>query len=336
MMRSVRFGQTGIKVSEICLGTMTFGNEADEATSRAIMDRAFDAGVNFFDTADIYTRGTTEEIVGRWVKERRDDIVLATKVHFPTGKGVNDKGSSRRHILQGAEASLKRLQTDYVDVLYLHHWDDETPLEESLGALDHLVRQGKVHYIAVSNFSAWQTVKAIDCAQANGFAPVAALQPMYSLVKRIAEVEILPMAAHEGIAVCPYNAMAAGLLTGKYNRGETGRITVHPMYAERYKDTGYLEIAEKFCAQADKLGVLPAALAVAWVTSHPAVTSALVGARNVEQLDQALKSQEITLTPAEREAISALSPAPPLATDREAPSKLHIPKAAEHREKATR
>lgn len=335
-MRFVRFGQTGIKVSEICLGTMTFGNEADEATSRAIMDRAFDAGVNFFDTADIYTRGTTEEIVGRWVKERRDDIVLATKVHFPTGKGVNDKGSSRRHILQGVEASLKRLQTDYVDVLYLHHWDDETPLEESLGALDYLVRQGKVHYIAVSNFSAWQTVKAIDCARANGFAPVAALQPMYSLVKRIAEVEILPMAAHEGIAVCPYNAIGAGLLTGKYNRGETGRITVHPMYAERYKDTSYLEIAERFCAHADILGVLPAALAVAWVTSHPAVTSALVGARNVDQLNQVLKSQEIALTPEGREAISALSEAPPLATDREPPSKMHIPKAAEHRDPVKR
>lgn len=335
-MRYVRFGQTGIKVSELCLGTMTFGNEADEAGSRAIMDRAFDAGINFFDTADIYTRGTTEEIVGRWLKERRDEIVLATKVHFPTGKGVNDKGSSRRHILQGVEASLKRLQTDFIDVLYLHHWDEETPLEESLGALDHVVRQGKAHYVAVSNFSAWQTVKAIECAKANGFAPVAALQPMYSLVKRIAEVEILPMAAHEGIAVCPYNAMAAGLLTGKYNRGETGRITVHPMYAERYKDTSYLDIAEKFCAHADLLGVSPAALAVAWVTSHPAVTSALVGARTVGQLDQALKSQEISLTPEGRESISALSPEPPLATDREPPSKLHIPKAAEHRDKAAR
>ncbi len=330
-MRYVRFGQAGIKVSELCLGTMTFGNEADEALSRLIMDRALEAGVNFFDTADIYTRGTTEQIVGRWLQERRDAIVLATKVYFPTGKGVNERGSSRLHILKGVEASLKRLQTDYIDVLYLHHWDEGTPLEESLGAMDQLVRQGKVHYLAVSNFSAWQTVKAIECAKANGFAPVSALQPMYSLVKRVAEVEILPMAAHEGIAVCPYNAMGAGLLTGKYNRGETGRITVHPMYAERYKDPSYLEIAEKFCAHAKTLGVTSAALSVAWVVSHPAVTSALVGARNVEQLDQALASQEITLTPEEREAIAALSPAPPLPTDREPAAAMHISKEAEHR-----
>jgi aryl-alcohol dehydrogenase-like predicted oxidoreductase len=330
-MRYVRFGQTGIKVSEICLGTMTFGNEADEDLSRRIMDRAFEAGVNFFDTADIYTRGTTEQIVGRWLKERREAIVLATKVHFPTGKGVNERGSSRLHILRGVEASLKRLQTDHIDVLYLHHWDEETPLAESLGAMDHLVRQGKVHYVAVSNFSAWQTVKAIECAKSNDFAPVCALQPMYSLVKRVAEVEILPMAAHEGIAVCPYNALAAGLLTGKYNRGETGRITVHPMYAERYKDPSYLETAAKFCAYAKKCGVTPAALAVAWVVSHRAVTSALVGARNVEQLEQALASQDISLTPDEREEISALSPAPPLPTDREPPVAMHIPKEAEHR-----
>jgi len=335
-MNYVRFGQTGIKVSEICLGTMTFGNEADEDTSRLIMDRAVDAGVNFFDTADIYTRGTTEQIVGRWLKDRRDQIVLATKVYFPTGTGVNDRGSSRLHILKGVEASLKRLQTDHIDVLYLHHWDDGTPLAESLGALDQLVRQGKVHYLAVSNFSAWQTVKAIECARANGFAPIAALQPMYSLVKRVAEVEILPMAKHEGIAVCPYNALGAGLLTGKYNRGEKGRISVHPMYAERYKDPSYLEIAEKFCAYADKRGVTPAALAVAWVVSHPAVTSALVGARNIEQFDQALASQDVVLTPEEREEISMFSPAPPLPTDREPPSKMHIPKEAEHRGAAAR
>ncbi len=333
-MKYVRFGQAGIKVSEICLGTMTFGNEADEALSRLIMDRAFDVGVNFFDTADIYTRGTTEQIVGRWLKDRRDQIILATKVYFPTGTGPNERGSSRLHILKGVEASLQRLQTDYIDVLYLHHWDEHTPLAESLGAINDLVRQGKVHYVAVSNFSAWQTVKAIECARANGFAPIAALQPMYSLVKRVAEIEILPMAKHEGIAVCPYNALGAGLLTGKYNRGEKGRISVHPMYAERYKDPSYLEVAEKFCAYADKLGVTPAALAVAWVVSHPAVTSALVGARNVEQLDQALTSQEITLTPEEREIIAEFSPAPPLPTDREPPSKMHIPKEAEHRDAA--
>lgn len=335
-MRYVRFGDTGIKVSRLCLGTMTFGNEADEARSREIMDRAFDAGINFFDTADIYTHGTTEEIVGRWLEGRRQKVVLATKVHFPTGKGVNEKGNSRLHILSGVERSLKRLQTDYVDVLYLHHWDDETPIEESLAAIDHLVRQGKVLYGAVSNFSAWQTVKAIECARARGYAPVTAHQPMYNLTKRVAEVEILPMALDYRIAVCPYSPMAAGLLSGKYNRGETGRITHHPMYKERYKDPVHIEIAQRFIDYAQSRGLSPVALAVAWCGSHPAVTSPIIGARNVEQLDAALPSVDIDLTPEQREEISALSPAPPLPTDREPPSKMHIPKAAEHRDPAAR
>ena len=169
-MKYVAFGKTGIRVSELCLGTMTFGNEADEDASRGIMDRAFERGVNFFDTADVYSRGTTEEIVGRWLNGRRKDVVLASKVHYPTGKGVNERGSSRLHILHGVENSLKRLQTDYLDLLYLHHWDDETPIEESLSAMDHLVQQGKVLYCGVSNFSAWQTMKTVDCAKANRFA----------------------------------------------------------------------------------------------------------------------------------------------------------------------
>ena len=331
-MRCVRFGNTGIKVSELCLGTMTFGNEADEDASRQIMDRAFDAGVNFFDTADVYTGGTTEEIVGRWLEGRRQKIVLATKVHFPTGKGINERGSSRLHILSGVERSLKRLQTDYVDILYLHHWDDDTPIEESLAAVDHLVNQGKVIYGAVSNFSAWQTVKAIESARVHGYAPVTAHQPMYNLTKRVAEVEILPMALDYGIAVCPYSPIAAGLLTGKYNRGEKGRISHHPMYKERYKGTIHVELAEKFTAYAKLHDWNPAALAVAWCGSHPAVTAPIIGARNVEQLDAALLSTEIRLSPEQRAEISALSPEPPLATDREPLSQTHIPKAGEHRD----
>lgn len=316
-MRYVPFGRTGIKVSEICLGTMTFGKEADEGESIRIMERAFEAGVNFFDTADVYNRGLTEEIVGRWLGPRREQIVLASKVYFPVGKGVNERGSSRLHILRGVECSLKRLKTDWLDVLYLHHWDEDTPIEESLRAITLLVDQGKVLYAAVSNFAAWQTMKAIAVARAEGLVPIAAIQPMYNLVKRQCEVEILPMARSEGLAVCPYSPIAAGLLTGKYQRKEQGRIDVNPMYKERYKDPLYMEISTRFVRFAQERGYQPAALAVAWVTSHPDVTSAIIGARNAEQLEVALSSQAIVLNEAARDEITALSIEPPLATDRE-------------------
>ena len=328
-MKYVAFGKTGIRVSELCLGTMTFGNEADEETSHTIMDRALDAGVNFIDTADVYTHGTTEEIVGRWLKPRRREIVLASKVHYPTGEGVNERGSSRLHILRGVEDSLRRLQTDYLDVVYLHHWDEHTPIEQSLSAMSHLVSQGKVLYCGVSNFSAWQTMKAIAAAEKYGWAPVVAVQPMYNLVKRIAEVEILPLAESEGLAVCPYSPLAAGLLTGKYHRGERGRISHHPMYRERYKDAGYMEAAGHFVDYAQSIGLTPAALAIAWVISHPAVTSAIIGARNLDQLEASLAGREIELNEEIRSAVSALSPAPPRATDREDPEALHIPGAGE-------
>lgn len=316
-MEYAYLGRTGVRVSEICLGTMTFGNEADEAESVRIMDRAADAGVNFFDTADIYSRGESERITGRWLEGKRDGIVLASKVHFATGEGINEGGSSRLHILRGVEASLKRLRTDRLDILYLHHWDDHAAIEESLGAIDHLVRQGKVLYAAVSNFSAWQTMKAIAAARERGLAPIVAIQPQYSLLKRLAEVEILPMAADAGLGVCPYSPMAAGLLTGKYQRNEAGRISTHPLYIERYKDPVHREVSDKFVAYAIANGHEPGALAVAWVVGHPAVTSAIVGARNLAQFEAALKAVDIRLDEETRAAISDLSVEPPLPTERE-------------------
>lgn len=316
-MNYVNLASTGVKVSRVCLGTMTFGKEADEAEGRAIMDRAFDAGINFFDTANIYNKGITEEIVGRWIKERRDSVVLASKCHFPTGDGVNERGSSRRHILRAVEDSLLRLQTDWIDLLYLHHWDDEVALEQSLAALDTLVRQGKVMYCGVSNFSAWQTMKAAALARSLGLAPIVAIQPMYNIVKRQAEVEILPLALSENIAVCPYNPLAAGLLTGKYHRNQTGRLKESEMYARRYEAPAYWEAAARFLDHADKVGDPPAALALAWVMSHPAVTSTIIGARSVDQFNDTVRGAKIVLTSEERQAISALSPAPPRATDRE-------------------
>lgn len=318
------FGKTGFQVSEICLGTMTFGNEADEKTSGKLMDMAVDAGVNFFDTADVYNKGETENIIGRWMGDKRDSIVLATKTHYPTGGGINDKGSSRRHIMLGVEASLKRLKTDYIDILYLHHWDEHTDLEITLSALNDLVAQGKILHVAVSNFSAWQTAKTIQVAQHRGWAPVVAIQPMYSLIKRVAEIEIFPMAKEENIAICPYSPMGAGMLTGKYHRKEEGRITQNKMYIERFKNPEYMETAGKFVKYAEKHAHHPASLSLKWAAAHPLVTSAIVGCWNPAQLELALQSQEIDLTPEQRDEITALSPTPPSATDREDRTLLSI------------
>ncbi|MCC6488245.1 MAG: aldo/keto reductase [Candidatus Hydrogenedentes bacterium] len=319
-MKYALLGKTGVRVSEVCLGTMTFGKEADEGTSAAIMNRALDAGVNFFDTANIYNKGLTEEIVGRWMGPRREEIVLASKAHFPTGPGVNNQGSSRRHLMKAVEDSLRRLRTDRLDILYLHHWDEHTAIEESLAAVTTLVEQGKVLYLGVSNFAAWQVMKTLALAQARGYAQVVCMQPMYNLVKRQAEVELLPLALSEGVAVCPYSPIAAGLLTGKYQRGEGGRIKENPMYAERYRNSSYMEIAADFVAYASTKGLSPAALANAWVISHPAVTAAIVGARNLDQFNDALGCVDIELSPEQRREITALSIDPPLATDREDPA----------------
>lgn len=316
-MNYVPLARTGVHVSELCLGTMTFGNEADEATSKAIMDRAWDAGINFFDTANIYNKGLTEEIVGRWMQPHREQLVLASKLHFPTGDDVNARRSSRRHILIEVEKSLKRLQTDRLDILYLHHWDAETAIEETLRALELLVQHGKAIYIGLSNFSAWQTMKALGVAREFNLSPAVCLQPMYNLVKRQAEVEILPMAQSESLSVFPYSPLGGGLLTGKYSRGESGRIEANPMYKERYKDQSNFDIAERFAAFANEHGHTPSSLATAWVGSHPGVTAPIVGARNLDQLEQALAAADIDMTPELRDAIAALSPTPPLATDRE-------------------
>ncbi|HOZ46920.1 MAG TPA: aldo/keto reductase [Candidatus Hydrogenedentes bacterium] len=316
-MKYVPFGRTGIRVSQLCLGTMTFGKEADEATSVKIMDRALDVGINFFDTANVYNNGLTEEIIGRWMGPHRESIILASKAHFPTGDGPNERGSSRRNITLSVEKSLKRLGTDWLDVLYLHRWDDETAIEESLEALGDLIARGKVLYAAVSNFAAWQTMKALGvAAMASRAATITAIQPMYNLVKRQAEVEILPQAQAEGLAVCPYNPLAAGLLTGKYQQGQSGRLHESDMYKERYKSQQYWTVAEAFAGYAREHGYSPAALAVAWVASHPAVTAPILGARSLEQLNDTLGCLDIELDQQARATVSALSIDPPLATDR--------------------
>jgi len=316
IMEYALFGKTGMRVSRFCMGAMTFGNETDEAGSVAIMNRAEELGINFFDTSNNYNNGRSEEILGRWIKSRRDTVVVATKAHFPVGPGPNDHGSSRRHLTLSVEASLRRLGTDRLDILYLHHWDEDTDLEQTLSAVDWLVQQGKVLYLGVSNFSAWQTMKALGLSQFRQYAPVVCLQPMYNLVKRQAEVELFPLALEEDLAVCPYNPLAAGLLTGKYQKNQTGRIQENDMYRERYRNGQYWEVSDRFVQFAAARGVSPAGLAMAWVASHPAVTSPILGARNLDQLNDTLSCLDLEMTPELRAEIGALSIAPPLATDR--------------------
>src|SRR5271154_1653076 len=223
-MKHKPLGRTGVQVSELCFGTMSFGGDADEATSAAMYKACRDAGINFYDCADQYNKGRSEEILGALIRGHRDDLVITTKCFNPMGEDVNARGTSRRHVIRAVDASLKRLQTDRVDVLFLHQFDKLTPVEESMRALEDMVRAGKVLYPAVSNWSAWQTQRAVDIQEKHNWARLQVLQPMYNLVKRQAEVEILPMAEAHGIGVIPYRPAGAGLLSGKYSGAASGRL----------------------------------------------------------------------------------------------------------------
>ncbi|BAJ64534.1 aldo/keto reductase [Anaerolinea thermophila] len=312
-------GRTGVRVSQLCFGTMTFGGDADEETSAALYRRCREAGINFFDCANIYNGGKSEELLGRFVKGHRQEVILTSKVYFPPNQDVNARGATRRNIMLNVEESLRRLGTDYLDVYFIHRFDELTPLEETLRALDDLVQAGKVLYLGASNFAAWQIAKALGISARYGWSPFAVIQPMYNLVKRQAEVEILPLALSEGLGVIPYSPLGAGLLTGKYgvtSRPEQGRLVEHPIYKVRYGDEWMYEVAERFVHFARERGYSPAALAVAWVGSHPAVTAPIIGARNLAQLEESLLSLQIQMTPELRAEISSLSPEPPPATDR--------------------
>jgi aryl-alcohol dehydrogenase-like predicted oxidoreductase len=315
-------GKTGVKVSRIALGAMAFGGDADEATAAQIWRAARDAGVNFIDTADVYNEGRSEQIVGRLMASERDRLVIATKAYFPAAgpsTDMNARGSSRYHLVRAVEASLRRLATDRIDVYYLHRFDDVTDLGETLRAVDDLVRSGKILYPACSNFAAWQVAHALGIQALHGMAPLTAIQPMYNVAKRQVEVEILPMAERLGVAVVPYSPTGGGLLTGKYGVGkkpERGRLRDMKMYVTRYDSDANYAIADRFCAVAAELGHAPATLAVAWVASHPAVTSVLVGGRDVGQIAQSLAAVDLVLDAETRAKVSAVSPEPAPATDR--------------------
>jgi len=311
-MDYVRLGQSGLKVSRVALGTMTFGREADEATSFLLLDAFRERGGTLIDTADAYSGGASEELIGRWLKQRgeRDRVVLATKAYAVTGPGPNDAGLSRLHLLRAVEASLKRLQTDVIDLYQIHRWDPETPPEETLEALDDLVRQGKVRYVGCSNVAAWQLARFLQASQVNHWARFVSVQPIYNALSRGIELELLPLCQREGLGVVAYNPLAGGMLTGKYRRGEpmpTGaRLEAFELYYRRYYTEEALGIVERFGEAARERGVSAAQLALGWVLAEPRVTCPIVGARSLEQLLDTLGGAELRLTPREREAIPAV------------------------------
>ncbi|MCL4543650.1 MAG: aldo/keto reductase [Chloroflexi bacterium] len=300
-MRIKRLGHTGLKVSEICLGTMTFGSQADEDTSRAIVQRALDAGVNFFDTANVYNAGRSEEITGRILKDVRRDIVLATKVHHRMGPGPNDAGQSRKHIMDAVEASLRRLGTDYIDLYQVHRFDPETPLEETLSALDDLVRAGKVRYAGCSNYAAWQLTKALWISDVRRLTRYDSVQPRYNLISRTIEGELLPLCADQGVGVIVYNPLGGGMLTGKHRR-EAGpaagtRFDNNRNYQNRYWRDIVFDAVDRFREIAADQPATMAQLALAWTLANPVVTSAILGATSVQQLEETLPATEVTLSP---------------------------------------
>ncbi len=310
-MDHVRLGRTGLKVSRLCLGTMTFGNQCDEPTSRAILDAAVEGGITFLDTADVYplggsteTAGRTEEIIGRWMAGRRHELVVATKCHFPMSGRPFDRGSSRRHVLDAVDASLRRLGTDFVDLYQLHHFDPETPIDETLRALEDVVRSGRARYVGCSNFLAWQVARALGRSEVLGVARFDSVQPRYNLLFREFERELFPLCLSEGIGVIPYNPIAGGLLSGKHRReggpppGSRFTLgTAATMYQERYWHEREFATVDALRALAREAGLDLVTLAVAWVMANPAVTAPIVGASRPEQLRPSLAAASAALAP---------------------------------------
>ncbi len=311
-MKIRKLGRTGLKVSNLCLGAMTFGNKewgCDEPTSKAIIHRFLDAGGNFVDTADVYSNGVSEEITGRAIKGKRQQVVLATKVAGPMGAGPNDLGLSRRHVLEGVDASLRRLGTDWIDLYQVHAYDPTTPLDETLRALDDCVRTGRVRYVGCSNYSAWQLMKATALARELGTARFDALQPQYSLACRTIEREHLPLCREEGIGVIPWSPLAGGLLTGKVRKGKVNegtRASIDPNWS-RFRTEKNFEIAESVVRVAQSLGKTPSQVALAWVMSQPGITSPIFGARTLEQLEDNLGAVQVLLDEEARKRLEEVS-----------------------------
>ena len=310
-MKTVRLGRTAAQVSELCFGTMSFGGDADEASSGAIYARCRDAGIDFFDCADAYAGGASEEILGRLIKGHRDEVFITSKC------GMGEwKSATRRDVRRSCEASLNRLGVERIDLYFIHRWDAATPVEETLRALEDLRREGKVAHFGCSNFAAWQIARANGIAAREGWAPFEVIQPMYNLIKRQSEVEILPLASAEDLAVISYGPGAGGLLTGKYAKGAEGRFSVNAEYQKRYDDPYFHDTAVAYSEFAAARGVHPMTLAVAWVMRNPAITCPIIGARSVEQLEASLAAADFEMDDALFAEMTALSRTPPPATDR--------------------
>jgi aryl-alcohol dehydrogenase-like predicted oxidoreductase len=318
-MQYTTLGSTGFNVSRLCMGVMTFGRESDEPTSAAMFARCREAGINFFDCANVYAGGESERIVGRLIAGCRDDLVVTSKVGMKMGDGPGQSGLGRAHVMQQIDDSLSRLGVDCLDVYFAHQFDPDTPVEQTLRAFDDIVKAGKARALGVSNYAAWQIAKARGICAAEGLAMFEVMQPMYSLVKRQAEVELLPLAEAENMGVISYSPLGGGVLTGKYSGGarpDDVRLTRQDNYAKRYSEAAYFDIADAFVAHAAERGVHPATLAVAWVMHHPAITAPIIGARTLEQLEPSLAAADLDLTDTWRDEISDLSIEPPPATDR--------------------
>ncbi|MBN9305762.1 MAG: aldo/keto reductase [Devosia sp. 67-54] len=318
-MQLRRLGNSGAIVSAWCLGTMTFGNEADEATSFALMDLYAKAGGNFIDTADVYSDGASEAIVGRWLQARPTEarqMLVATKGRFPTGSGPNDIGLSRRHLGMALDASLRRLGVEHIDLYQMHAWDGLTPLEETLRFLDDAVRAGKIGYYGFSNYLGWQVTKAVQIAKFMGYAPPVTLQPHYNLIVRDIEFEIVPACLDANMGLLPWSPLGGGWLTGKYRRDTTPtgatRLGENPnrgqeSYAQRNASERVWGIIAALETVAGARGVSMAEVALAWVCGRPAVTSVILGARTPEQLAQNLKADGLQLAPEEVAKLDAAS-----------------------------
>jgi 1-deoxyxylulose-5-phosphate synthase len=320
-MKYAKLGATGLTVSRVTLGTMTFGLQTDEETSRVILDRAVDAGVTLLDTADVYplgggleTVGRTEEIVGRWLKGKRQRVLVATKAVGRVGPSAWDQGSSRKHVLDAIEGSLRRLGTDYVDLYQLHSDDESTPLDETVEALDSVVRSGKARYVGVSNFLAYRLARAIGRAEARRLVRIVSVQPRYNLLFREIERELLPLALEEGVGVIPYNPLAGGLLTGKHHKGTSPtsgtRFTLGSAaqrYQDRYWHDREFDTVEKVRSAVAKAGLSLTTASVAWVLAHPAITSAIIGASRPDQLTETLVAADQPLDGVLKKELDAIT-----------------------------
>ena len=308
-MRYTQLGNTGLKVSVVGLGTNQFGGKVDQQDTNEIISTALDAGINFIDTANIYQDGASEAFIGKALRGRRHEMVLATKVGMKMGDRPNETGASRKHILDSVDESLRRLRTDYIDLYQIHRWDQSTPVQETLRALDQLVKQGKVRYIGVSNWAAWQLCFGYSTAQQNNLTEIASVQPHYNLLHRKPEEQLIPCCEHLGIGVIPYFPLAGGFLTGKYEKGEeppSGSRGETSEYVQQFFTDKHFKMMDQLQKYAADYGYTPAQLAIAWLASHTQVSSVIAGVTSIEQLEANIEAADWHLNDKERQQILSI------------------------------